>query len=638
MPIVLSVSRLAQRLDETPGAVTLLNRDFIRKTGARDVVDLLRLVPGFQSTTSFETDAPMASYHGHSTNVANKIQVLVDGRSVYSGFLTGSTGLGWQTLAVDDIERIEIFRGTNSATYGARAFLGVVNIVSRDVATTHGAAASVTTGENGVADLGLRLGWGESPNAFRISADSRSDDGLRKVYFNGGRAAGDNRVERVNVSSHFVAGGGAEMEVRAGAVNTRATTGDTESPGNAERPRYLGSRFLQLDWHSVLAKDQDIAISASHTHNAISDRFAFLDEKYKYALGGLYYGTLIEQEGQEANDALSFQHTLRPSEGWDLVWGAELRREQIVSARGFDTRGQVSSDFLRLFGNGQWRLAPRWLLNVGALAEHSDLGGDSVSPRAMLSWQLAPGHTLRAGVSSGFRPPSAYEKYVGYRFYDIHGQNPTPLYVRGNPDLVSETVVARELGYLADVPQWGVSADVRVFYERVENGIAQIKTIPLQYVNGDRYEITGAEYQVTWAPTRQTRIFFTQTGMATRVDAIATPGAGDGYMPYMDADRYFSLTHGIPRYSASLTAMHTLDNGMSLTFMYNTVQDIPLIADSVHLQSMQRSDVRLAQPFRLGGAQAEWAVTLQNLDVPYQDGNAHFYFDRRALVSLRVHY
>ena len=98
MPIVLSVSRLAQRLDETPGAMTILDRDFIRMTGARDVVDVLRLVPGFQSTTSFETDAPMASYHGRSTGVANKIQVLVDGRSVYSGFLTGSTGLGWQTL------------------------------------------------------------------------------------------------------------------------------------------------------------------------------------------------------------------------------------------------------------------------------------------------------------------------------------------------------------------------------------------------------------------------------------------------------------------------------------------------------------------------------------------------------------
>ncbi len=628
MPIVLSVSRLAQRLDETPGAMTILDRDFIRMTGARDVVDVLRLVPGFQSTTSFETDAPMASYHGRSTGVANKIQVLVDGRSVYSGFLTGSTGLGWQTLAIDDIERIEVLRGSNSAAYGARAFLGVVNIVSRDVADTRGTAVSAATGENGVADGGVRLGWGEAPRAFRISADSRSDSGLRKLYANGGHAAGDNRVDRVHFSSHFVGQGGAETDLRAGAVNTAATIGDSGSPGNAERTRFLNSRFLQWDWRTVLSPDQDIAITASHTENSIGDRFVFLDDNYKYALGGIYYGTTIELEGQEANDAVSFQHTLRPSDAWALVWGAELRRETIVSVRGFDARGRVSNDFWRLFSSAQWRLAPQWLLNLGALAEHSDLGGDSVSPRAILNWHAAPGHTLRAGVSTAFRPPSAYEKYVGYRFYDVNGQNPTPLYVQGNPALVSETVEVRELGYLADLPHWGLSADVRIFSERVDNGIAQIQGSPIQYANGDRYEVSGAEYQVTWRPARQTRIFFSQSWLNTDVQAMA----------YADEVAHFALTHGAPRYTASLAAMHTLANGLTLTVTQQRAHDYALTSSGDGLHSMQRTDLRVAKPVRLGGAQAEWAVTVQNLDAPYQDGNSQFFFDRRALVSLRIHY
>ena len=628
MPIVLSVSRLAQRLDETPGAMTILDRDFIRMTGARDVVDVLRLVPGFQSTTSFEADAPMASYHGRSTAVANKIQVLVDGRSVYSGFLTGSTGLGWQTLAIDDIERIEVLRGSNSAAYGARAFLGVVNIVSRDVADTRGTAVSATTGENGVADGGVRLGWGEAPSAFRISADSRSDSGLRKVYANGGHAAGDNRVDRVHFSSHFVAQGGAEIDLRAGAVNTAATIGDSGSPGNAERTRFLNSRFLQWDWRTVLSPDQDIAITASHTENSIGDRFAFLDENYKYALGGLYYGTTVEIEGQEANDAVSFQHTLRPSDAWDLVWGAELRREAIVSQRGFDSLGRVSNDFWRLFASGQWRLAPQWLLNLGALAEHSDLGGDSVSPRAMLNWHAAPGHTLRAGVSTAFRPPSAYEKYVGYRFYDSRGQNPTPLYVQGNPSLVSETVEVRELGYLADLAHWGLSADLRLFSERVENGIAQIQASPIRYANGDRYEVSGAEYQVSWRPARQTRIFFSQSWQNTQVNALANA----------DERAHFALAHGAPRYTASLAAMHTLANGLALTVTQQRAQDYALTSSSEGLHSMQRTDVRVAKALRLGGAQAEWAVTVQNLDAPYKDGNSQFFFDRRALLSLRFSY
>jgi iron complex outermembrane recepter protein len=94
MPVVLSVSRLPQRLDETPGAVTILDRDFIRQTGARDVADLLRLVPGFQSSASFEADAPQASYHGVFGNYSARIQVLVDGRSVYSTYFFGAVSLG----------------------------------------------------------------------------------------------------------------------------------------------------------------------------------------------------------------------------------------------------------------------------------------------------------------------------------------------------------------------------------------------------------------------------------------------------------------------------------------------------------------------------------------------------------------
>ncbi|HEX5698552.1 MAG TPA: Plug domain-containing protein, partial [Rhodoferax sp.] len=120
MPIVLSVSRMPQRLDETPGAVTILDRDFIRSSGARDLPDLLRLVPGFQSSMSFEADAPQASYHGVFGNYSGRIQVLLDGRSVYSSYFAGSVAPGLMSVALEDIERIEVLRGANSVAYGAR--------------------------------------------------------------------------------------------------------------------------------------------------------------------------------------------------------------------------------------------------------------------------------------------------------------------------------------------------------------------------------------------------------------------------------------------------------------------------------------------------------------------------------------
>ena len=290
MPVVLSVSRLAQRLDETPGAVTILDRQFIRFSGARDVADLLRLVPGFQTTTSFETDAPMATYHGRTDDWANRIQVLVDGRSVYAGHLQGSAGLGWQTLALDDIERIEILRGSNSAAYGARAFLGVVNIVSRDVRETLGAATGATLGQNQVRDAGVRWGWGDNEATYRLSADVRGDDGLRSAF-------GKNQITRLNFASHFNLTRETELAVRLGSLGINAGRGTPGDAGNNGRERFMGSQFAQVDWHTTLDENRDLTVSASHTEHSFRDSFSLETTAYDEIFGAPYSGTNIDFSG-----------------------------------------------------------------------------------------------------------------------------------------------------------------------------------------------------------------------------------------------------------------------------------------------------------------------------------------------------
>lgn len=636
MPIVLSVSRLAQRLDETPGAMTILDRNFIRMTGARDVVDVLRLVPGFQTTTSFETDAPMATYHGRTDDFANRIQVLVDGRSVYSGYLQGSAGVGWQTLALDDIERIEVLRGSNSAAYGARAFLGVVNIISRDVRETAGVAAKVTAGENGVADVGTRLGWGDDAAMYRISADTRGDNGLRKVFTDPGvSASGTNRVSRVNFASHLSNGGRGEIDLRAGAVEIAAVRGTTGpgSEGNLERLRFLGSQFLQMDWKMSLSDDQDVAVSASHTHGFNKDGFPYLS----YGAGANYYGVPINFEAEEFNDALSFQHTVRHSQALRTVWGSEVRQEQIKSRSSFDTREQVTSQFFRLFGNAEWRVWDSVVVNAGGMAESSDIGGDTFSPRLMVNWHVADGHTLRAGVSTAFRPPSAFEKYGDVKYYDVNGANPLP-YVKASGRIVAEKIEVQELGYSLNLSN-GVSGDLRLFNEKIVNGIGSI--LPSygpkgDYGNGDDYTITGAEYQLTWKPASSTLVFFNQTWTHIRADSLAFPN--DKPSPGLPSNVWLKIVHGAPKYAASMTVMHTLPSGVNLSFMHQRAEEFGLASDNSRLFSMGRTDVRVGKMIRLGASKAELALTVQNLDVPYRDGDKKFFFDRRALVSLQFEY
>lgn len=613
MPVVLSVSRLAQPLDEAPGAVTVLDRSFIRMSGVRDVVDLLRLVPGFQTTTSFETDAPMASYHGRNDDWANRIQVLVDGRSVYSGHLQGSAGLGLQTLALDDIERIEVLRGSNSAAYGARAFLGVVNIVSRDARDTAGSRAQLSAGDSGVADASASIGWATTDNAYRVSADSRGDMGLRSAY-------GVNRVSRVNASAALSLDQGKALMLRAGALAIDAGRGTVGDAGNAARSRFLGSQFVQADMDIPVAQDQDVTLTASHTENTHRDTFPYLST----AQGVNYLGIPIDFGAREVNQALTLQHTVRWNPLWRTVWGAELRKEQITSPASFDGRGSVTSNFQRLFGNAEWWVLPAVVLNGGAMLEQSELGGNTVSPRLMANWHVTPGHTLRAGVSSAFRPPSAYEKYAAVRYYDVNGANPiTTVFSSGQ--VRPEKIDSRELGYNLSLPSLGVSGDVRLFDERISDGIERpfdpnngSANSPHDYRNIDNYRITGAEHQLQWKPSGSGMVFFTQTW---------TDVAG--------AER-FRVSHSAARYAASFTGQYITKNGIGWSVMHTQSEGIALMSDKTDIYTVVRTDVRVAKPFMLGRHKAELSLTVQNLDQPSRDGDWKFMFERRAFVTLRL--
>ncbi|TAK41787.1 MAG: Plug domain-containing protein, partial [Betaproteobacteria bacterium] len=114
LPVVLSASRIPQSLAATPGAVTVLDRAFIRATGYRDIPSLLKLVPGFQAVSE-RGGQTHVTYHGFGNAYPNRMQVLIDGRSVYSPSFYGGVDWFLVPVTIDEIERIEVLRGSNSA-------------------------------------------------------------------------------------------------------------------------------------------------------------------------------------------------------------------------------------------------------------------------------------------------------------------------------------------------------------------------------------------------------------------------------------------------------------------------------------------------------------------------------------------
>lgn len=601
MPIVLSVSRLPQRLDETPGAVTILDREMIRLSGARDVADLMRLVPGFQTSTSFERIAPQASYHGAFTSYANHLQVLVDGRSVYSPYFVGSTEAGLQTVALEDIERIEVLRGSNSAAYGARAMLGVINIVTRHTGDTVGVAMGLGVGQNGVGDVRASFGWGQPGASFRLGVDRRGDDGLKG-------SNGHSLITRVNFRADLAISPQDEIQFRLGNLGIDAGKGNTKNPGDPFRDQVYDSSHLQLDWKRVLNVDEDLAFH--YSRNA---------ETYDESFPQVYFGICcvdVNASGQSTGEVLSVQHSVRRNQQVRFVWGGELRSEKVTSKGLYDTSAAFITNFSRLFGNVEWRIQPALVMNAGAMAEKSSVSGDSLAPRLMLNWHLEAGQTLRAGVSRAFRPPSTFEKYANVQFY----LNDIPLRKRtmSSGNVQSEQVMSRELGYLGDFPQWKLNLDARLFNEQMVGLITQVDNGFKDYTNNDNFSIKGLEYQMKWSPWAGGQLMLNQS--YTNISSL-------------NLDRALAA----PRLLNSLAFIQKFEKGLVLSLMHqNSTPSILAGSDEEFKRRALRSDLRISLPMRFGAQKGEVAMVVQNLGSPYFDFHHDFQFERRAFVTFRV--
>lgn len=176
LPQVLTATRLKQSPAAVPGSMTVLDGELIKASGARDISELLRLVPGMMVATISGNQAAV-NYHGTSASEARRMQVLIDGRSVYRA---GLATVDWSDIpvAMEDIQRIEIFRGPNTVSYGANALMAVVNIITRSPADSHGTRLKISRGQRGINDWYASQGSGWDTGDLRLSLSGQEDDGF----------------------------------------------------------------------------------------------------------------------------------------------------------------------------------------------------------------------------------------------------------------------------------------------------------------------------------------------------------------------------------------------------------------------------------------------------------------------------
>src|SRR5574343_1369826 len=177
---ITSVSRKTQNLGDVPAAAFVISSEDIRRSGALALPDVLRMVPGIQFS-QIDNGRYAVTARGFNGRFANKLQVLIDGRSIYNPFFSGVV---WETdlIPLEDIERIEVIRGAGAAMWGVNAVNGVINIISKHARSQQGNMASGGAGTKGLGQLYARSGGSTDTDTFwKLSVQGRHGEPARQA-------------------------------------------------------------------------------------------------------------------------------------------------------------------------------------------------------------------------------------------------------------------------------------------------------------------------------------------------------------------------------------------------------------------------------------------------------------------------
>ena len=550
---VTSVARRETKFEESPAAISVITQDDIRRLGITTIPDALRLVPGLD-VAQIDSHEWAVSARGFNNQFANKLLVLIDGRSVYG---TGFGGVVWgvQDVVMEDVDRIEVIRGPGASLWGANAVNVVINIITRSAKDTQGTLISVEGGTVDQPMITVRNGGELATNLFyRVYGKFYNRDGMVTTT---GQDAPDSAIEGQ---------GGFRLDWEPSDENWLTLQGDLYRDRDEENqtlnlttlPPPYSENYNDVNYNSggnVLGRwTHDFSDHSSLTVQAYFDRFK------------------QEQSGAaEKADTADFdaQHRFSLGERNDITWGLGYR-EVVGNFRGSEFAGwnppgahdHLYSSFLQ----DEIAVLPEQLkLTLGSKLEHNDYTGFEVEPSARLAWTPTEHQTIWAAVSRAVHTPSWTDLHT-YANLAVIPTTPylTEISTLGNPHLESEVETAYELGYRIEVTKH-VSFDVAGFYNDYDNLIA---------------------------PTGQTGTF------------VIVPPPGSPYVQVDSVDENAGAGH---TYGAEVSARWDVTDNWHLTANYSWLEfhldfQTPYLQGGPENQAQLRSSLDLPRHFELNAA------------------------------------
>lgn len=534
---VTSVSRTSESLSRAPAAVTVLTSEDLRRSGATSVMEALRLVPGLQ-VARISASRWAITARGFNGPFANKMLVMVDGRTVYTSLFSGVFWDG-QDLPLDDVERIEVIRGPGATMWGANAVNGVIHVFTRDARDTTGSAATFWAGDEERYGVSGRVG------------DELGEDGAWRAWVRG--------FERDPSANRDGSDFGQEWTQASGGFRA-----DWDDDGDAWT--VIGNAY-----GSSLPEVNQLPLTVAPFTQAI-DRTgdvrganALARWRTEGPVGSLVFQTWLDHADRESSLGrdrrttfdLEVQHEVPWRASHDLVWGLGYR---VV---GSDFDGTSAIDFgdptrtdhwLSAFVQDEFALPDeRWRVTLGSKLSQNDFTGFELQPSARLAFAASETWTLWSAVSRAVRLPSQVEDDVQLLQGVIPGPmgSTTQIVLGGDPALDAEELWAYEVGARWQATR-SLGFDVAAFLHRFDDLITvqaadpqlgfPVSTIPVSFTNAGRADVGGLEVAAEWQP---------REGLAVRatyalLEVEPTQDAGGNDTAFDALDRRS------PRHSASL--------------------------------------------------------------------------------------
>jgi iron complex outermembrane recepter protein len=552
---VISVSKTEQKMSRTASAIFVITAADIGRSGATNIPDLLRMVPGID-VAQIDANTWAITARGFNGRFSNELLVMVDGRTVYTPTFGG---VFWDVLdfPLEDIERIEVIRGPGGTIWGANAVNGVINIITKRAAETKG--GMVVAG-------GGNLDQGFGTVQYGGGLGKRTDYRIFTKYFNQNHLPAPGGA--VGVDGWHVLRGGFRVDSRLSAKDSLMIQGDlytgreggagsflpsVTSPGpeNIDFEVPLSGGFLHSSWNHFFSARSGTSLQVSF------DRYKRNDE--------------LAEKRRTIN--LEFEHHFAWSTRQEIVWGVNYRNtdSDTLGSLSFSLHpADVNMQLFSLFMQDEIALVPDKLyLTIGTKLDHNYYTGFNLLPSARVAWTPRPSHMFWAAISRADRTPAETDTARRINFGGFQGPGGTPTLVAlvGNPLFDNEGLTAYEAGYRT-TPLSNFSIDLAAYYsdydhqQTTEPATPFFETspapphlvLPLTYQNLMHGESHGFEIAVNWKVTDRWTL---------------SPGYAFGQIhmhldaPSQDTSAVFDSEGSSPAHSAQLRSHIDLRHGIS---------------------------------------------------------------------------